>query len=64
MWFLVSCNDLVRTLCWAWKKEYRLEVRDHLRNLKVHKFTGPDQVHASGPEGTGNEVAMPLPIIF
>ncbi|GAB0209349.1 hypothetical protein GRJ2_003400600 [Grus japonensis] len=29
------------------------QVREYLRNLKVHKSMGPDELHPAGPEGTG-----------
>ncbi|KFV58615.1 hypothetical protein N328_12251, partial [Gavia stellata] len=40
------------------------QVRDHLRNLKVHKSMGPDEVHPQVMRELVNEVAKPLPIIL
>ncbi|GAB0203576.1 mitochondrial enolase superfamily member 1 [Grus japonensis] len=37
------------------------QVQDHLRNLKVHKSMGPDEMH---PWELADEVAKPLSIIF
>ncbi|KGL94755.1 hypothetical protein N301_14619, partial [Charadrius vociferus] len=40
------------------------QVRDHLKNLKVHKSMGPDEIHPRVLRGLANEVAKPLAIIF
>ncbi|KFW04650.1 RNA-directed DNA polymerase from mobile element jockey, partial [Fulmarus glacialis] len=40
------------------------QVRDHLRNLKVHKFMGPYEMHPQVPRELADEVAKPLSIIF
>jgi len=39
-------------------------VRDHLRNLKVHKSMEPDEVHPQVPQGLADEIAKPLSIVF
>ena len=33
------------------------EVRDHLKNLKVHKYIGPDEIHRWVLRETADEVA-------
>ncbi|PKU34767.1 rna-directed dna polymerase from mobile element jockey-like [Limosa lapponica baueri] len=40
------------------------QVRDHLRNLKVHKSMGPHEIHPQVLRELADEVAMPLSIIF
>ncbi|KFQ46552.1 LINE-1 reverse transcriptase, partial [Nestor notabilis] len=40
------------------------QVRDHLKNLNVHKSMGPDEIHPQVLKELANEVAQPLSIIF
>ncbi|GAB0204075.1 cAMP-dependent protein kinase inhibitor alpha [Grus japonensis] len=40
------------------------QVRDHLRNLKMHKSMGPDEIHLWVLRELVNEVAKPLSIVF
>ncbi|KFP86502.1 LINE-1 reverse transcriptase, partial [Acanthisitta chloris] len=40
------------------------QVRDHLRNLNVHKSMGPDEIHPQVLKELTNKVAKPLCIIF
>ncbi|KFW04204.1 hypothetical protein N327_12959, partial [Fulmarus glacialis] len=40
------------------------QVRDHLRNLKVLKSMGPNEIHLRVLKELGDEVVKPLSIIF
>ncbi|KGL97205.1 hypothetical protein N301_01401, partial [Charadrius vociferus] len=40
------------------------QVQAHLRNLKVHKPMGPDEIHLRVLREPADEVAKPLAIIF
>ncbi|KFV08970.1 RNA-directed DNA polymerase from mobile element jockey, partial [Tauraco erythrolophus] len=40
------------------------QVREHLRNLKVHKSMGPDEIHPRVLKELADEVAKPLAIVF
>ncbi|KFV06962.1 hypothetical protein N339_04053, partial [Pterocles gutturalis] len=40
------------------------QVRDHVKNLKVHKSTGPDKIHPRVLRQLVDEVAKPLTITF
>ncbi|KFQ46106.1 hypothetical protein N333_04586, partial [Nestor notabilis] len=40
------------------------QVRDHLKNLNVHKSMGPDEIHPQVLKELANEVAKPLSVIF
>jgi len=39
------------------------QVRDCLRKLKVHKSTGPDEVHPRVPREPVDEIAKPASIV-
>jgi len=40
------------------------KIQDHLRNLKVHKAMGPDEMHPRVLREVADKVAKPLPTIF
>ncbi|KFQ73725.1 hypothetical protein N337_11965, partial [Phoenicopterus ruber ruber] len=40
------------------------QVRDHLRNLKVHKYVAPDEMHPWVLRELADEVPKPLTILF
>ncbi|PKU35771.1 rna-directed dna polymerase from mobile element hypothetical protein [Limosa lapponica baueri] len=40
------------------------QVQDYLRNLKVCKSVGPNEIHPRDPRELADEVAKPLSIIF
>ncbi|KFW04233.1 hypothetical protein N327_12989, partial [Fulmarus glacialis] len=40
------------------------QVQDHLRNLRVHKSMGPNEIHPQVLKEVVDEVAKPLSIIF
>ncbi|KFQ47575.1 hypothetical protein N333_07583, partial [Nestor notabilis] len=40
------------------------QVRDHLKNLNVHKSRAPDEIHPRVLKELVNEVAWPLSIIY
>ncbi|KFQ30588.1 hypothetical protein N331_11857, partial [Merops nubicus] len=52
-----------------WEKEdpttvSEAQVHDHLKNLKVCKSMGPDEIHPQVPRELAGEVAKPLFILF
>ncbi|KFW81716.1 RNA-directed DNA polymerase from mobile element jockey, partial [Phalacrocorax carbo] len=42
----------------------KYQVQNHLRNLRVHKSMGPDEMHLQVLRELANEVAQTLSIIF
>jgi len=41
-----------------------VQLQDYLRNLKVHKSTGPHKADPQVPRELSDEITKPLPIIF